>query len=122
MKSQAANHLVQSTIAPPSESFTVEWFATTQTSQWQTMNRPAVWSALESRWDVEAQLDTPLQTIDGFGACFNELGWTSLSALDDSDKESILHELFAPGVGANFSLCRMPIGANDFSLDWYSYD
>jgi glucosylceramidase len=122
MKSQTANHLVQSTIAPPSESSAVEWFATTQTSQWQTMNWPAVWSALDSRWDVEAQLDTPLQTIDGFGACFNELGWTSLSALDDSDKESILHELFAPGVGANFSLCRMPIGANDFSLDWYSYD
>jgi O-glycosyl hydrolase len=30
--------------------------------------------------------------------------------------------LFAPGVGANFTVCRMPIGANDFSLDWYSYD
>ena len=27
-----------------------------------------------------------------------------------------------PGVGAGLSLCRMPIGANDFSRDWYSYD
>ncbi len=38
------------------------------------------------------------------------------------DRESILRELFAPGVGANFNTCRMPVGANDFSLDWYSYD
>jgi len=34
----------------------------------------------------------------------------------------VLRELFAPGVGAGFTLCRMPVGANDFSLDWYSYD
>lgn len=58
----------------------------------------------------------------GFGACFNELGWTSLSALDPRDKEAVLRELFAPGVGAIFTVCRMPVGANDFSLDWYSYD
>ena len=38
------------------------------------------------------------------------------------DKQDILRELFAPGVGANFSVCRTPIGANDFSRDWYSYD
>ena len=30
--------------------------------------------ALNGDWDVEAHLDKPLQTIDGFGACFNELG------------------------------------------------
>jgi glucosylceramidase len=33
-----------------------------------------------------------------------------------------MKELFAPGVGANFTICRMPVGANDFSLNWYSYD
>ena len=27
-----------------------------------------------------------------------------------------------PGVGANFNVCRMPVGANDFSRGWYSYD
>jgi hypothetical protein len=56
--------------------------------------------ALDSEWDIEAQLDKPLQTIDGFGPCFNELGWDSLSALDNEDKEAIFQELFAPGVGA----------------------
>jgi len=100
----------------------LEWVATTQTSQWQTKVQLTISPALGSNWDVEAQVDKPLQTIDGFGACFNELGWTSLSALDSADRESILRELFAPAVGANFNTCRMPVGANDFSLDWYSYD
>ena len=76
----------------------------------------------DAKWDVEVQLDAPQQTIEGFGACFNELGWTSLSALNEDDREGILRELFAPGVGANFTICRMPVGANDFSRDWYSYD
>ncbi len=99
-----------------------EWVATTQMSQWQTKDQAITSSALDGDWDVEAQLDKPLQTIDGFGPCFNELGWTSLGALDSEDRDAIFQELFAPGVGANFSICRMPIGANDFSLDWYSYD
>jgi len=56
----------------------LEWVATTQTSQWQTKVQLTISPALGSNWDVEAQVDKPLQTIDGFGACFNELGWTSL--------------------------------------------
>ncbi len=62
------------------------------------------------------------QTIEGFGACFNELGWTSLSLLSQQDRDSIFRELYAPGVGANFTMNRMPLGSNDFSLDYYSYD
>ncbi len=68
------------------------------------------------------QTEAPLQVIEGFGACFNELGWVALSALSSADRESVLRELFASGVGAGLTLCRMPIGANDFSRDWYSYD
>lgn len=36
--------------------------------------------------------------------------------------EFVFKELFAPGVGANLTICRMPVAANDFSPDWYSYD
>ena len=93
-----------------------EWVATTQTSQWQKNDQSTISPALNGNWDVEVHLDKPLQTIDGFGACFNELGWDSLSALNETDREAILEELFAPGVGANFNSCRMPIGANDFSV------
>ncbi|HEY5741445.1 MAG TPA: hypothetical protein VIS99_02795, partial [Terrimicrobiaceae bacterium] len=99
-----------------------EWIATTETAQWQARDQLTISPALNGNWDVEAQLDKPLQMIEGFGACFNELGWSSLSALHLEDREAIFQELFAPGIGANFTTCRMPIGANDFSLDWYSYD
>lgn len=62
------------------------------------------------------------QEITGFGACFNELGWLALSNLDPNVRENIMEELFFPELGANFNICRMPIGANDFSRDWYSYN
>ena len=42
--------------------------------------------------------------------------------LPSADRESIMKELFLPNYGANFTICRMPIGANDFSRDWYSYN
>mgnify|MGYP003047919133 FL=1 len=61
------------------------------------------------------------QVIEGFGACFNELGWDALALLSDTDRQNILSELFLPDHGANFTVCRMPIGANDFSRAWYSY-
>lgn len=48
--------------------------------------------------------------------------WTSLSSLPAKDRENIMKELFNPEGGANFTVCRMPIGANDFARKWYSYN
>ncbi len=70
----------------------------------------------------EISLDDVGQEIEGFGACFNELGWTSLALLSEQERASIIKELFAPNTGANFNICRMPVAANDFSTDWYSYN
>jgi len=84
----------------------VLWVETTQTSQWQLKRTTAASLASTAEWDVEVQLEKPLQAIDGFGACFNELGWLALCELHEEDQQAILHELFAPGVGANFAICR----------------
>jgi glucosylceramidase len=94
---------------------------TTKDAPWQTQElaKPG-W-----RWDalnLNVDLSATAQTMEGFGGCFNELGWTSLSKLSDGDRESVFRELFDPLAGARFSLCRMPIGANDFALKAYSYD
>jgi glucosylceramidase len=97
----------------------VEWYVTTASSPWQKRELAA---GPDGAADVFVQTDAPLQAIEGFGACFNDLGWTALSMLSEADRESVLRELFARGVGAGFTLCRMPVGANDFSRDWYSYD
>jgi O-Glycosyl hydrolase len=97
------------------------WISTTEKMPWQERKIASPgwrWDTL----DVVLKRDGAAQTIDGFGGCFNELGWVSLNALAAEDRDAVMKELFAPGVGANFTICRMPVGANDFSRDWYSYD
>lgn len=98
----------------------VDWVTTTPTTQWKTAQIETVTSAENT--SAEIYLDKTQQEIEGFGSCFNELGWTSLNQLSDTDRESIMNELFSPGIGANFTICRMPVAANDFALNWYSYN
>jgi glucosylceramidase len=97
------------------------WVSSTAKQPWKVGTLPAQ----ESRWNtasLKVHVDAPLQTIEGFGGSFNEFGWLALQSLSDSDRQGILREFFAPGVGANFNLCRTPLGANDFVTEWYSYD
>jgi glucosylceramidase len=100
---------------------TATWVVTTQEAPWQEQV-PLPVSRPSGMPNVSIPLDATRQTIDGIGGCFNELGWTALSLLDEAEREAILRDFFEPGAGLNLSLCRMPIGANDFSTDWYSYD
>lgn len=60
------------------------------------------------------------QTVLGFGGCFNELGWEALSLLSGDDRRAVLDDFF--GDSLNLTSGRLPIGANDFSLEWYSCD
>jgi glucosylceramidase len=71
---------------------------------------------------IRVAVDRPQQRIDGFGACFNELGWKALSRLEAHERDEVLRAFFDPGGPCRFSNCRMPIGANDFSLSWYSHN
>src|SRR5580700_5549919 len=55
------------------------WVSTTRNAAWQTKTvRPMgyLWNML----DVEVEVTKTAQTMEGFGGCFNELGWTSLQA------------------------------------------
>ncbi len=67
----------------------------------------------------ELRLGEPQQTVRGFGGCFNELGDVALRTLSPEKQETLLRELFSPE-GCNFSFCRMPIGASDYAINWYS--
>ena len=99
----------------------ITFVTTTESSTWQkgALFKPTFeWEMLNLNVDP-SHTD---QTIDGFGGCFNELGWTSLAALSEADRESVLRELFDPAAGARFSYCRMPVGANDYATEAYSYD
>lgn len=60
------------------------------------------------------------QDVEGFGGCFNELGWEALNLLPEEERKAVLHSLFHPEGDLRFSICRLPIGASDYALEWYS--
>jgi len=62
------------------------------------------------------------QVITGFGGCFNELGWEAMQILANKDRDAVMASLFDTLGGCRFTLCRMPIGANDYAMDWYSHN
>ena len=97
---------------------------TTESNPWQKSSvfQPSFrWDMLNLNVDATSAISAG-RPMEGFGACFNELGWTSLSALEEKDRESVLQEIFDPATGARLNYCRMPIGANDFATEAYSYD
>ena len=72
--------------------------------------------------DLNVDLQDVRQTIIGFGTCFSELSHRALSKLPKEDYEAVISELFTPKTGANFTVCRMPVGASDFALKYYSFN
>lgn len=98
---------------------TLDWIVTSEQKPWQIKDKVPP----QKRADAQVEIITSKteQVIDGFGTCFNELGWTSLSYLTPKERAEILRELFGKQ-GARFNICRMPVGANDFSRKWYSYN
>ena len=101
------------------------WIETTPESPWEDKSQEAVGSALVSESAKAASLeieDRYDQSIDGFGGCFNELGMAALRKLPEPRRKQALAALFGPDEGCGFSLCRLPIGASDYSEGWYSYD
>ena len=64
------------------------------------------------------------QTIEGFGATFNEAGMICLNALTPGDRNNVFKSLFDSINGAGFTLMKSPIAACDFASagPWYSYD
>src|SRR5436190_23894523 len=92
----------------------VDWVVSTRHLPWKKANTLSQDLKLKNP-NVKIDVETQYQTIEGFGSCFNELGWTSLSLLSPKYLDSAMKELFTPGYGANFTICRMPVGANDFS-------
>jgi glucosylceramidase len=62
------------------------------------------------------------QRIEGWGGCFNEIGWRALQRLDEAGRDKVLLALFDTKDGLGFNLGRLPIGASDFALSPYSLD
>ncbi|PWT70157.1 MAG: hypothetical protein C5B59_21150 [Bacteroidetes bacterium] len=64
------------------------------------------------------------QTIEGFGATFNEAGMICLNSLSAEKRNNVLESMFDSVEGAGFTAMKSPIAACDFASGgpWYSYD
>ena len=96
-------------------------FTTTEDNPWfETSSYDKSIGGVEA--DLVVDLDSKGQTIQGFGTCFSELSYRALSKLSPEDYDAVMDDLFSPEGGMGFTICRMPIGASDFALKYYSFD
>ena len=95
----------------------VEWYATTQASPWAKQKVKPERNAIAA--DIVLDPARRLQVITGIGGCFNEMGWDALNALPPTERETVLQAIFGKD-GACFEYCRLPLGANDFAMSFYS--
>jgi glucosylceramidase len=63
------------------------------------------------------------QTIEGFGAAFNEAGLICINSLPAAEQERVFAGIFDPERGAGFSLMKLDMAGNDFMSagPWYTY-
>ena len=102
---------------------TVQWISTDRDHPWLVNTAPAITTGTALPPDaIQIHPDKPDQVIDGFGGCFNERGWDALSCLPAEKQDEVIKALFSPTDGSRYTICRMPIGANDYAMDAYSLD
>ena len=61
------------------------------------------------------------QEILGFGAAITEASAYVLSRLNDAERQTVMHDLFAPDAMA-LNVCRTCIGSSDYATKVYSFD
>lgn len=101
---------------------TITWISSTESQPWQTMPALSVETPKSNQVpEVRVVTTKTFQTIDGFGGCFNELGWLALGKVSEANRKQALSALFGDE-GCAFTLGRIPIGASDFATNGYSLD
>ena len=98
----------------------ITWISSTENNYYRTQTPTSAGAAAVADLALDGTTD---QTWDGWGGCFNELGWEALAKLSTADRSQVLDAFFAPATdGLRLTIGRMPIGANDYSVSWYSHD
>ncbi|MCM4156947.1 glycosyl hydrolase family 30 [Gramella sp. AN32] len=99
----------------------IELISTTPAKRWDKTKRAAIKSSKATKADIIIYTDSLLQEIDGIGGAFNELGWEALQSLEGESSKEVMDAIFSED-GCNFSMCRIPIGASDYALSYYSHN
>jgi len=98
---------------------TTEVMTSSQNAYWMPGSVTKVTSGTA---DVNADENTTYQRWQGFGGCFNEMGWDALSVVSADQVTMAIKLLFDAQDGANFVYGRLPMGASDFAMSWYTLD
>ncbi|MEC0182388.1 glycoside hydrolase family 30 protein [Paenibacillus peoriae] len=98
---------------------TIQWFSTSKTQAWQSQAHNLTQTQEQANLTITEEM---YQLVEGFGGCFNELGYVALNHLESAEREQVLHSLFHPKGEHKFTICRLPIGASDYALEWYSHN
>jgi glucosylceramidase len=69
--------------------------------------------------DLTVDKNSKKQAWEGFGGTFNEMGWDALSVVS-SEIPKVMTLLFDADSGANFVYGRIPLGASDYAMSWYT--
>ncbi|MBU2997984.1 hypothetical protein KO500_16195 [Cellulophaga baltica] len=100
----------------------VSWVSSTEDNVWNDKKYIEREGEITSDIAITVNTENQEQEITGFGGCFNELGWDALGMVTPEEKQQILNDLVSQETGCKFNLFRMPIGANDYAVDWYSFN
>ncbi|HEX2956738.1 MAG TPA: glycoside hydrolase family 30 beta sandwich domain-containing protein [Chitinispirillaceae bacterium] len=99
---------------------TVFWKSTTAQNPWTDKGSVEI-----TAWDndqgsyIEINQATKYQEIDGWGGALNEYGWVAMSVLSQPERDKVLKSLFDTS-GCAINIGRISMGANDFSVSFYS--
>ncbi|MCM3701350.1 glycoside hydrolase family 30 beta sandwich domain-containing protein [Paenibacillus macerans] len=96
------------------------WISSARERQWVEKSAPTGIAGAEAA-DLTLTEEV-FQNVEGFGGCFNELGYVALNGLPEEERQRVLFHLFHPQGEQKFSICRLPIGASDYALEWYSHN
>jgi glucosylceramidase len=96
----------------------IRWIETTAARAWTTRRASAAAKGAPNLMPSGQEH----QTWEGWGGCFNELGWIALRGLAKKDRDEVFRELFDPVDGCRFTRCRLPVGASDYGAEWYSHN
>ncbi|WP_340018773.1 glycoside hydrolase family 30 protein [Paenibacillus sp. FSL H3-0457] len=97
--------------------FTLTGYSTTQDTPWRELFFVPTNESANLKLTGEQH-----QLVEGFGGCFNELGYIALSHLNEEQRHEVFHSLFHPEGEHKFNICRLPIGASDYAEQWYSHN
>lgn len=99
----------------------IDLIYTTESQRWVEAKKFIKKNTNVSSPDITIYTDSVLQKIDGIGGSFNELGWEAIQSLEQKGSQEVIDALFSEE-GCHFSMCRIPLGASDYALSYYSHN